>query len=179
VVVHTLRSWRRVIDSKEFPGASPGVKYNAHVSEHILKKHNKTLLLYHIVLPAKCRKEVFSEEVEKTLKEVCIEISKRYEVRYIEIGADEDHVHFLVQSVPVMRPSEIVRLTKSISAREIFKRHPELRKILWGGHVWTSGYYMNTVGRYGNEKMIQTYVENQGKEYKRIHRDQLTMFDAF
>ena len=149
------------------------------MSEHIKKRHNKSLLMYHMVLPVKCRLEVFSEAVENTLKDVCVEIGKRYEINYIEIGSDEDHVHFLVQSVPVMRPSDIVRITKSISAREIFKRHRELRKLLWGGHVWTSGFYMNTVGQYANEKVIQAYVEDQGKKYKRIHRDQLTLFDAW
>ena len=149
------------------------------MSEHIKKRHNKSLLMYHMVLPAKCRLEVFSEAVENTLKDVCVEIGKRYEINYIEIGSDEDHVHFLVQSVPVMRPSDIVRITKSISAREIFKRHRELRKLLWGGYVWTSGFYMNTVGQYANEKVIQAYVEGQGKKYKRIHRDQLTLFDAW
>ena len=148
------------------------------MSEHIVKRHNKTLLLYHLVVPAKYRKDVFSDEVEKTLKEVCVGISQRYEIHYVEIGADEDHVHFLVQSVPGILVSRIVGITKSITAREIFKRHSEVKKILWGGHFWTSGYYMNTVGRYGNEKVIQAYVENQGKKYKRIHRDQLTLFEG-
>ena len=149
------------------------------MSEHIVKRHNKTLLLYHLVVPAKYRKEVFSELVEQTLKEVCVGIGERYEIHYVEIGSDEDHVHFLIQSVPGMMPSRVVAITKSITAREIFRRHSEVKKLLWGGHFWTSGYYLNTVGKYGNEKVIQAYVENQGKKYKRIHRDQLTMFDAW
>ena len=148
------------------------------MSEHIVKRHNKTLLLYHLVVPAKYRKEVLSETVEKTLKEVCVGISERYEIHYVEIGTDEDHVHFLIQSVPGMLLSRIVGITKSITGREIFKRHPEVKKVLWGGHFWTSGYYMNTVGKYGNEKIIQAYVENQGKKYKRIHRDQLILFEG-
>ena len=78
----------------------------------------------------------------------------------MEIGTDEDHVHFLIQSVPAMMPSRIVQIMKSVSAKEIFKRHKEVKKVLWGGHFWTSGFYMNTVGRYGNEKVIQAYVEN-------------------
>jgi REP element-mobilizing transposase RayT len=111
------------------------------------------------------------------LKEVCIGISERYEIHFIEIGVDEEHVHFLVQSVPMMRPTEIVQKIKSITGREIFKRHPEVKKILWGGHFWKSGYYINTVGRYGNEEVIANYVKTQGKEYKKIHRSQLKLFD--
>jgi putative transposase len=146
------------------------------VSEHIHKSHNKSLLLYHLVCPAKCRKEIFSSEVEQTLKETCEEIGKRFEIHFIEIGSDEDHVHFLLQSVPMMKPTDIVQKTKSITAREIFKKHPGLRKILWGGQVWTSGYYINTVGQYANERVIRNYVKKQGQTYHQIHRGQLRLF---
>ncbi len=147
------------------------------MSEHILKRHNKSLLLYHIVCPSKYRRKIFIDEVEKTLKEVCIEISKRYEITFVEIGNDEDHVHYLVQGVPIQSPKAIVQTIKSITAREIFRVHPEVKKMLWGGQIWTSGYYVNTVGQYGNEKVIREYVENQGRQYKQIHRSQLNMFD--
>jgi REP element-mobilizing transposase RayT len=112
------------------------------VSEHILKRHNKTLLLYHIVCPAKYRRKVFSEFVEKTLREVCAEITERYEINFLEIGTDQDHVHFLVQSIPMYSPKIIVQRIKSIIAREIFSRNPEVKKDLWGGQFWTDGYYI-------------------------------------
>jgi putative transposase len=147
------------------------------VSEHIHKRHNKSLLLYHIVCPAKYRRKVFTEAVSHSLKEVCIGIGERYEIHFVEIGVDEDDVHFLIQSVPVMRPKDIVQIIKSITGREIFLRHPEVKKILWGGKFWTSGYYVNTVGRYGNKEAIANYVKNQGKGYQIIHRDQLKLFE--
>ena len=87
---------------------------------HIIKSHNKSLLLYHIVCPAKYRREVFSSDVEETLKHVCHGISQRYEIYFIEIGADKDHVHFLVQSVPMYSPKKIVNTVKSITAIQIF-----------------------------------------------------------
>ena len=98
------------------------------MSEHVYKHHNKTLLLYHLVFPAKYRREVFSESVSSTLREVCIGISMRYEIRFVEVGMDEDHVHFLVQSVPTMSVSKIVTIIKSITAREIFSRHKEMKR---------------------------------------------------
>ena len=147
------------------------------MSEHIFKRHNKTLLLYHLVCPAKYRAVVFTPEVEQTLKQTCIEISKRYEFYFVEIGTDEDHVRFLIQSVPMMLPQRFVQTTKRITAKEIFKKHPEVKIKLWKGHFWTSGYYLNTVGQYGNEAVIRNYVKNQGKQYKQIHRDQLTIFE--
>ena len=147
------------------------------MSEHILKRHNKTLLLYHMVCPAKYRKKVFTEEVEYILKEVCMGIGERHEMHFVEIGADEDHVHFLIQSVPILSPQRIVQIVKSITAKEIFRLHPEVKKKLWGGKFWTSGYYASTVGQYGNEKVIKEYVRKQGRTYHQIHRGQLTLFD--
>jgi len=148
-------------------------------SEHILKRHNKSLLLYHIVCPSKYRRKIFTKEVERTLKEICIEISERYEIYFVEIGVDEDHVHFLTQTIPTMMPKSMVQTIKSITAKEIFRSHPEVKKMLWGGKFWTTGYYINTVGQYANEAVIKEYVKNQRKKYKRLYRaKQLTLFEG-
>lgn len=88
--------------------------------EHIYESHNKSLLLYHLVFPAKYRRKVFTEEVGERLKEIFIEIEKCYEIRFVEIGMEEDYVHFLVQSVPKLAVTRIVTIIKSITAREIF-----------------------------------------------------------
>ena len=131
------------------------------------------MLLYHLVFPAKYRRKVFNKEVEKILVETCIGISERFEINFLEIGNDEDHVHFLIQGVPKMPVSRIVQIIKSITAREIFSRNQEIKKVLWGGNLWTSGFYANTVGQYGSEEMIRNYVKNQGKEYNKVHIGQL------
>ena len=142
-------------------------------SKYIRKSHNVTVLMYHIVCPAKYRKVVFNAEVDKVLKRVCLEISIRYEIEFLEIGTDKDHVHFLVQSVPMYSPTKIVTIIKSITARKIFKEVPEVKKQLWGGEFWSKGFYMSTVGKHGNEDMIAHYVKNQGleKSYKILHKE--------
>lgn len=58
------------------------------MSEYIHKSHNVSVLIYHIVCPAKYRRVVISEEVDKTLKEICEETGKRYEIRFLEIGTE-------------------------------------------------------------------------------------------
>ena len=147
------------------------------MSRYIHKSHNVSVLLYHLVCPIKFRRAVLSEKVEQELKAICIEISLRYEIVFIEIGCDGDHVHFLVQSVPTYSPTKIVRAIKSITAIEIFRRAPEVKKKLWGGEFWSKGYFINTVGQHGNEDTIKNYVKNQGKvAYKKIYRGQLEMF---
>lgn len=148
------------------------------MSEHVHKSHNKSLLLYHLVCPIKYRRKVLSEEVSNTLKNVCLEITTLYEIHFLEIGCDDDHVHFLVQSIPLLSPKKIVNTVKSLIAREVFRLHPEVKRFLWGGSFWTSGYYINTVGQYANEEVIKKYVQNQGnnQEYKKIHTSQLRLF---
>ncbi len=144
--------------------------------KYITKSHNKSLLLYHFVCPVKYRQKVLTKSVEKTLKKVCEGIGARFEIYIIEVGSDEDHVHFLIQSVPSLSPTKIIRTVKSITAKKIFKHHPEVKKKLWGGKFWTSGYYVNTVGQYSNLETIQKYVQNQGKKYHQIYRGQLELF---
>jgi putative transposase len=147
------------------------------MSEYIHKSHNVTVLLYHLVFPAKYRRAVFDDRVDEVLKEVCLEIAERYQVKFLEIGTDKDHVHFLVQSVPTYSVTKIVTMVKSLTAREIFRRCPHVKKTLWGGEFWTDGYFASTVGKHGDEAMIGRYVKNQGKEYNKLHSDhQLALF---
>jgi len=147
------------------------------MSEYIHKSHNVTVLLYHLVFPAKYRRSVMDEHVDEVLKEICLEIEKRYQVKFLEIGTDKDHVDFLVQSVPTYSMTKIVMLVKSLTAREIFSRCPQVKKQLWGGEFWSDGYFASTVGKHGNETMIGRYVESQGKEYHKLHSDhQLSLF---
>ena len=147
------------------------------MSIYIHKSHNVSVLLYHIVCPARYREIVLSNEVDNAIKKICIEISKRYEMHFVEIGADKDHVHFLVQSVPTYSPTKIVRTIKSITAREIFRQIPSIKKELWGGEFWTDGYYINTVSKRGNEDVVRQYVKKQGNEgdYEQLHFVQLKL----
>ena len=125
------------------------------------------------------RRIVFSEAVDESLKDICLEISKRYQIRFLAIGVDTDHVHFLIQSIPRMSPTQIITTVKSLTAREIFKKHPDVKEKLWGGEFWTDGYFVNTVSKFGDETSISKYVRDQGveKDYKVLHSEkQLTLF---
>ena len=83
----------------------------------------------------------------------------------------------LVQSVPTYSVTRVVTLIKSLTAREVFKRCPQVKKQLWGGEFWSDGYFASTVGKHGNEDMIGKYVKNQGMEYQKLHEDnQLVLF---
>ena len=48
------------------------------MGDHITKRHNKTLLLYHLVCPLKYWKSVITKEIGESLQEICLQISERY-----------------------------------------------------------------------------------------------------
>lgn len=144
--------------------------------DHILKSHNKTLLVFHLVCPIKYRRKIFNEGNEVTFKSICLELGERYNYTFLEVGIDEDHVHFLIQTSPNILISNMVKCIKSITAIKMFEKHPEIKVFLWGGQFWTDGYYLNTVGQYGNLKMLTNYVKNQGhKNYIQIHHQTPTL----
>ena len=148
------------------------------MTPNIKRSHSASELVYHLVCPVKYRRKIFTDTNEETLKEICLELEKRYDLKFLEIGIDKDHVHFLVQSIPNMSPSDIANTVKGNIAIQFFKKHEEVKRFLWGGSLWTAGYYINTVGS-ASMNIIKNYVKNQGiLEYKQIHLSQKTLFNS-
>ena len=110
--------------------------------------------------------------------DICKDLEERYDIHFIELGLDGNHVHFLLQSVPVFSPSRLAQIVKSITGRDVFRLHPEVKEVLWGGQFWSDGYYINTVGQYANEQVIRRYVQSQGREekYQKVYSNQLKLF---
>ena len=126
--------------------------------------HSAYQIHYHFVTPVKYRKAIFgSPDREQTLLQICSEIEKRYSIKFEQIGVDTNHIHYVLSAAPKFSPSQIIRVVKSIAARELFKKHPDLKRELWGGELWTDGFFVATVGEGGNLDVIRVYVEKQGK----------------
>jgi len=119
---------------------------------------------YHIVTAVKYRKALLVEEITREIKAIAIQIGERYEIEFEQIGCDSDHIHILCSFHPKYSIGEVVRKFKSITARELFKKFPGLRKELWGGEFWSDGYFVATVGEGGNWSVVERYVRNQGKK---------------
>jgi REP element-mobilizing transposase RayT len=150
------------------------------MSEKIHKARNVSMIIYHVVCPAKYRRAVITEEADRKLKEICLEIEKRYEIKFLKIGTKKGHVHFLVQTVPAYSPAGVVQKIKNITAGKIFETCPEVKKALWGGEFWIRGYYIGTVGEHENEETTAKYIRDQGRKtegYKKIYENkQLELF---
>ena len=131
-------------------------------------------------MPAKYRKVIFNRELDEYLCTICNGIEDRYEIKFLEIGTDDDHVHFLLQSVPMYSPTKIAQVIKSITAKKMFVKYPDLKEQLWGSEFWTKGYFMSTVGKHGDEEKLRNYVKNQGSgkpSYKAFQQKQLKLFE--
>jgi len=135
--------------------------------------HKAFRVKYHFVFVIKYRKDLFlNEKYAETVKSTCKGLEERYTMKFETIGFDEDHLHFLLQSVPKYSPSQIFRLVKSITARKLFEAHSDLKKELWGGEFWSDGGFVSTVGEGVNAELIRKYIQNQGRK-----GEQLKLFD--
>ena len=130
---------------------------------------------YHIVFPVKYRKALLESHIDRAILDIAKEIEERYDIMFEKIGTDGNHIHLLCSYHPKYSGSQIVGMFKSITARELFRRFPELRKKLWGGEFWSDGYYLNTVSERGNWKTVERYVANQGKTMQKP--GQLTLWN--
>jgi putative transposase len=113
-------------------------------------------------------------KVIEVIRDTSVGISERYSIEVEGLGMDSDHIHLLCSAHPKVSAGEIVRIFKSITAREIFKQVPEVKKELWGGEFWSDGYYVGTVGERGNWSIVEKYVREQGKPNEELK--QLSMF---
>lgn len=125
--------------------------------------HNAYETHYHIVFPVKYRKTLLTDDTPLAITEIAREIGERYDIEFEKIGTDGNHIHLLASFPPKYSGSDIVRIFKSITARELFHRFPALKKDLWGGEFWSDGFYMATVSERGNWKAVEQYVAKQGK----------------
>ncbi len=133
---------------------------------------------YHMVFCLKYRKKLlFGNDRIKFFKEICSEIGKRYWFKFDAIGTDGDHVHVFVGAAPRYAPSNVMQIIKSITAKNIFKKYPDIKKQLWGGHFWTEGGYIGTVGDGVTADIIKRYVEKQGTEEEKEAYSQMKLLD--
>ncbi len=107
--------------------------------------HCRYQIRYHIVWGVKFRRRILLPHRTKYLKELLSEICTAYDWTPEAIGTDQDHVHLFVGANPKIAPAQLVQILKSKSAKALFTQYPEIKQFLWGGVVWSVGYYIRTV----------------------------------
>ena len=112
----------------------------------------------------------------KIIEETAEGIKQRYAIEMEALEMDKNHIHLLCSAHPKIATGEIARIFKNITAREIFRRYPQIRKELWGGEFWSDGYYVATVGERGNWSQVENYIQKQGKPKEDLKQIRLFWF---
>jgi len=145
--------------------------------DNLSAAHTRYSIQYHFVWIVKYRKNLLEPpDRQQTLRHIIKEIGERFGFVIDTLGTDGDHVHCFLRAAPRYSPSVIMNKVKSISAIQMFKVFPEIRKLLWGGEFWGDGYYVGTVGDGVTTDIIRKYIQNQGKETNHKDVSQLTLF---
>jgi putative transposase len=123
-------------------------------------------LNYHIVFCPKYRRSILAGSVENDLALIFGTICESNNWKLMAMEIMEDHVHLFVSAPPITSPATIVKLLKGVSARQLYLKHPELKKQLWKGHIWSSGYYIGTAGTV-SANSIREYIRGQEKHHEK------------
>lgn len=115
---------------------------------------------YHIVWCTKYRHKIIQGKVETTLKEIIGQIAEDNNFRIEEMESDLDHIYLLIDCSPQHYIPNIIKALKGVSARLLFKVHPEIKQKLWGGHLWNPSYFIATVSE-NTEEQIREYIIGQ------------------
>jgi len=120
---------------------------------------------YHLVWCPKYRKDLFAQvDLRERAAELFREIGEEYEFDIQELEVAEDHVHIFLSFPPRNSISEAVKILKSISARELFRQYPSIKKRLWKGELWEDGYFARTAGDKLTSDMIERYIQHHRDE---------------
>ena len=115
---------------------------------------------YHIVWCVKYRHKIIQENIGNTLKELIYKIAEDNNFKIEEAEMMPDHIHLLIECSPQHYIPDIMKALKGVSARLLMKKYPELKKKLWGGHIWNPSYFVATVSE-NTEEQIRNYIKSQ------------------
>ncbi len=131
------------------------------MNEYKSLNHCKYLVQYHLIWYPKFRYNVLKGNVEETLKRILAEICNKYEYKILKLEVMADYIHIFVSAKPTVAPTDIVRTLKSITAIQLFKEFPALKKFYSRcGSLWIKGYFVSTIGKVSAET-IQKYIQEQ------------------
>jgi len=82
-----------------------------------------------------------------------------YDMNVLVIGVDVDHVHIYLEIPPQISVGKSVRVLKSLSARYMFKKFPQLKRLFWSGELWSPSYFVRSVGEGVTAETVRRYIE--------------------
>lgn len=121
---------------------------------------------YHIIFVTKYRKNVLTKQIRQECINLMHNLSADCDYSIIEANGEEDHIHLLIEATPLTDIPSMIKQLKGVTARLLFKDHPEIKKQLWDGHLWSPSYFIATASERTSEQ-IKEYIRKQGQKKKR------------
>lgn len=119
-------------------------------------------LHFHLIWCTKYRNQIFNnDELSTELKKIFKNVAKDNDIIVEKMEVMPDHVHLLVNFPPRKAITSVVKALKGRSAFLFLQSHPEIKKSkCWGGHLWSSSYYVGSLGNMSKE-VVENYINNQ------------------
>jgi putative transposase len=135
--------------------------------------HARYTIFYHIVILPKYRRGIFKhQDIEQATKSALKELAFYHEWIIEEMENDINHIHIFLSAPPRYSPSEIVKLIKTWTYREVYRRFPKIKQYLWGGKMWATGFYVSTVSDNTTKDEIGKYVREQKSKTEKLIKQQ-------
>jgi putative transposase len=133
------------------------------VEEYQHRRHNKNLLMVHLILVTKYRKSLFSGALREDVKQIIFDICAEHHWYVRRMETDKDHIHILLQYSPNDSVSNIVSVIKQYSTHRMWGKHSKILGQHYWKHkcLWSGGYFAASVGN-ASQETIKHYIENQG-----------------
>ena len=116
---------------------------------------------YHIVWCPKYRKPILARNDVNQFTRECIETivqTKGWDLIGLEIMPD--HIHVFISTQPFQAPTDIVKILKGVTAKQLRSKFPVILSQIRKGSIWSPSYYVGTAGDVSSET-IKHYIENQ------------------
>lgn len=135
--------------------------------------HSRYTIYYHIVILPRYRRKIFKhQELEQATKEALKELAHYHEWIIEELETDQDHIHIFLSAPPRYAPSQIIKLVKTWTYEQVYRKHPKIKEYLWGGKMWATGFYVSTVSDNTTKDEIRKYIRNQKDKEKEREQQQ-------
>ncbi|MCH3988028.1 MAG: IS200/IS605 family transposase [Lachnospiraceae bacterium] len=127
------------------------------------RRHNKNLLMVHIIFVCKYRRKLLTGSFDEDLKQYLYDACVRYHWYIKRMQSEKDHIHILLQYNPTDSITKIVSVLKQYSTYHAWRDHGAmLRHFYWKENtLWSDGYFAASVGQV-SQQTIERYIEQQG-----------------
>lgn len=114
---------------------------------------------YHLVWAPKYQRWIVGVDIRRRVEEVFRQIGEDFGFELVELEVAKEHVHVFLNFPPRYSSAKVVGILKSISASQMFREYPELKKHLRKQEFWEDGYFVRTVGDAVKAAVVQRYFQ--------------------